>query len=68
MSEAVDAKIYILQELGFGCGRVTDDTDVDVATKVHTFGGDLVYTTHKLEEKTLLNDLMTIDGRRDTLY
>ena len=35
---------------------------------MHSFLRLLVYTTHQLQEKTLLDDLVAIHGWRDTLY
>ena len=56
----------LLEELGFACGRVTDDTDVNISTKVDTIRGDLVDSSHHLEQQALLDSVVTENGGCDT--
>jgi hypothetical protein len=39
----------LLQELRFTGGRITDNTDVDIASKVDTLLGLFMYTAHQLQ-------------------
>lgn len=57
---------YVLEELRLRNGRVADDADVEVATKVHTLGRLLVHAAHELKEDTLLDDLVAVDRWCDT--
>ena len=57
--------VDVLEELRLADRRVTDDTDVEVATQVHAFRRLLVHATHELQQYALLDNLVTIHGRRD---
>ena len=39
----------LLQKLRFTRGRITDNTDIDIASKMDTFLGLFVYTAHQLQ-------------------
>ncbi|KAI6768007.1 hypothetical protein HG530_006016 [Fusarium avenaceum] len=58
----------ILQELGLGGRRVTNNANVDVASKLHSLGGTLVNTRHELKKQTLLDDLMAINHGSNGLH
>ena len=57
----------VLEELGLGRAGVADDANVDVATNVHALLRRLVHSTHELQQQTLLDELVTVHRRRDTL-
>lgn len=70
----------LLQELRFTCRWVTDDTHIDITSKVDALLSLFVYSAHQLQQDTLFDNLVacssafirddgrrhTIDGRGDT--
>jgi hypothetical protein len=56
----------VLEELRLRDGRVSDDADVEITTKVHSLGSLLVHAAHELEENTLFDDLVAVNRRRNT--
>ena len=49
-----------LEELRLGRGRIADNTNVNVTTKMHAFVRLLVVTAHQLKQQALLDDLVPI--------
>lgn len=48
-----------LEELRFARTRISDDADVEITSKMHSFRSFLVNTSHQLKQNTLLDDIMT---------
>jgi len=48
----------LLQELRFAGGWVSDDTDVDIASEMNAFSRFFMYSSHQLEQDTLLDNFM----------
>lgn len=54
------------EELTLGRRRIADHEDVDITTKMGAVVKILLHTRKKLKSQSLLDDLMTVDGRGDT--
>lgn len=48
----------LLEELRFARTGISDDTDVKISSKVHSFRGLLVHPTKKLKQDSLLDILV----------
>ena len=55
----------VFEELGLGCGRVANDADVDIATKLHALCCRLVDTRHELKQQTLFDIFVPVNHRGD---
>jgi hypothetical protein len=45
---------------------VSNDADIDIAAKVHSFRRLLVYASHKLQQETFFDNFVAVDGRSNT--
>ena len=58
----------LLQKLGLRGRRITNDTYIDVASKMHALRCPLVDSSHQLQQNTFLDKFVTINGWRNTLH